>query len=66
MNKPENKPHQPNALLTFTGEQDAEYFAVALKAAAEFSQDGCGGAREVSIRAEGGNIVLGYKKELDV
>lgn len=65
MRKPDRIASQPNALLTFTGEQDAYFFSAVLKGAAELGQDDSGGSRELSIRAEGGNIVLGYKKELD-
>ena len=51
---------QKNALLTFAGEQDTELFAAALKAVSEMSAD------ELSVRAEGDCIVIGYKKELDI
>ena len=66
MNTPEHNTHQPNALLTFAGEQDIDFFVAALKGVSELGQDYSGGSRELSIRAEGGNIVLGYKKELDI
>ena len=57
---------QKNALLTFAGEQDTEFFAAALKAISEMSADECGGSRELSVRAEGDRIIIGYKKELDI
>lgn len=57
---------QPNALLTFAGEQDAEYLIAALKGASDLGQNDSGGSRELSVRAEAGTIVVGYKKELDV
>ena len=61
-----DKRKQQNALLTFAGEQDTEFFAAALKAVSEMSADECGGSRELSVRAEGDRIVIGYKKELDI
>ena len=57
---------QKNALLTFVGEQDTEFFVAALKAVSEMSADECGGSRELSVRADGDRIVIGYKKELDI
>ena len=66
MKKEEHNPTQPNALLTFTGEQDAEFFASALMAAANKGADESGGSREISARADGNNIVIGYKKNLTV
>ena len=57
---------QPNALLTFTGEQDVEFFRAALKGVADLGSDESGGSRELSLRAEGDRIVVGYKKEMDV
>ena len=65
MRKPDRIVRQPNALLTFTGEQDIDFFVAALNGAAELGRDNGGGSRDLSIRAEGGDIVLGYKKELD-
>lgn len=61
-----NGKKQHNALLTFSGEQDAEFFSSAIMAACELSRNDSGGSREVSVRCENGNIVLGFKKELDV
>ena len=57
---------QPNALLTFIGEQDLEFFGVVCKSVSEFSQDETGGSRELSVRAEGDRIVIGYKKEMNI
>lgn len=57
---------QPNALLTFVGEQDTEFFATVLCAVSDKASDEAGGSRELSVRAEGERIVIGYKKELDV
>lgn len=62
----EGKKSQVNALLTFAGEQDADFFGVVCKAVCEFSQDETGGSRELSIRAEDNRIVIGYKKEMTV
>ena len=53
-------------MLTFAGEQDTEFFAAVLKAVSEMSADECGGSRELSVRAENGNIVVGYKMELNI
>ena len=57
---------QPNALLTFAGEQDSEFLATALAAVSDKAAEESGGSRELSVRAEGGHIIVGYKKELDV
>lgn len=57
---------QPNALVTFAGEQDVEYFAAALGGLAEKASEESGGSREISLRAEDGRIVVGYKQELNV
>ena len=57
---------QPNALLTFAGEQDVEFFRAALKGVADLGADESGGSRELSLRAVGDRIVIGYKKEMDV
>ena len=51
---------QKNALLTFAGEQDTEFFAAALKAVSEMSVDECGGSRELSVRAEGNGNPLSF------
>ena len=59
-------PSQPNALLTFAGEQDVDFFSAAMKGVSELSLEESGGSRELSIRAEGGHIVVGYKKELTI
>jgi len=56
---------QPNALLTFAGEQDAEYLIAALKGVSDLGQEDSGGSREISVRGEGDRIVIGWKKELD-
>ena len=66
MKKEEHNPIQHNALLTFTGEQDAYFFATALIAVSDKSADDFGGSREISVRAEGNNIVIGYKKNITV
>lgn len=57
---------QPNALLTFAGEQDVVFFAAAIREVANMVSCESGGSREVSVRAENGNIVLGYKVNLNV
>lgn len=57
---------QPNALLTFTGEQDAFAFSVVCKALEEEWQEESGGSRELSVRAENGHIIIGYKKDLTI
>ena len=59
-------PGQPNALLTFAGEQDIEFFRAALEGVAGLGAEESGGSRELSVRAENGRIVVGYKKEMDV
>ena len=59
-------PKQPNALLTFVGEQDVDFFGVVCRSVCEYSMDETGGSRELSVRAEGDRIVLGYKKELTI
>lgn len=65
---------QPNALLTFIGEQDAEAFAAAILAVCEkWTDEETDGSRELSLRSETfyetgsltSCIVLGYKKEMD-
>lgn len=60
------KKKQPNALLTFAGEQDCTAFSVICRAMEEAWQNESGGSRELSVRAEGDRIVIGYKKEMDV
>lgn len=60
------KKKQPNALLTFAGEQDCNAFSIVCRALTEDNEDETGGSRELSIRAEGDRIVIGYKKEMDV
>lgn len=45
----EPKPKQPNALLTFAGEQDVEFFAAAMEAVADKASQESGGSRELSI-----------------
>lgn len=60
------KKKQPNALLTFAGEQDCNAFSVVCLAIAEDNKNETGGSRELSVRAEGDRIVIGYKKEMDV
>lgn len=57
---------QPNALVTFAGEQDVEYFAAALDGIAEKASEESGGSREISLRVEDGRIVVGYKRALNV
>lgn len=57
---------QTNALLTFVGEQDTEFFATVLSAVSDKTSDESGGSRELSVRAEGNRIVIGYKKALNV
>jgi hypothetical protein len=58
---------QPNALLTFVGEQDATAFSIVCKAVEEqLGQEESGGSRELSVRAEDGRIIVGYKKEINV
>ena len=57
---------QPNALLTFVGEQDATAFSVVCAALEDRWQEESGGSRELSVRAEGDRIIIGYKKELSV
>lgn len=64
-NQQNQRKHQ-NALLTFAGEQDTEFFAAALKAVSEMSVDESGGSRELSVRADGDRIIIGYKMELDI
>lgn len=57
---------QPNALLTFAGEQDAEYLIAALQGACDLGANDSGGSRELSVRGESDHLVVGYKKELDI
>lgn len=57
---------QPNALLTFCGEQDATAFSVVCRAMEDLWMEDTGGSRELSVRAENGHIIIGYKKELTV
>ena len=57
---------QPNALLTFVGEQDIEFFCAAMRGVADLGSEESGGSRELSLRAEGDRIVVGYKRETDV
>ena len=57
---------QPNALLTFAGEQDATAFGVVCEALEDRWQQESGGSRELSVLAVGDRIVIGYKKELNV
>lgn len=57
---------QPNALLTFAGEQDATAFGVVCEALEDHWQEESGGSRELSVRAVGDRIVIGYKKELNI
>lgn len=57
---------QPNALLTFAGEQDIEFFCAVLRGVADLGSEASGGSRELSLRAEGDRIVVGYKRETDV
>lgn len=57
---------QPNALLTFAGEQDIEFFRAALRGVADLGSEESGGSRELSLRTEGDRIVVGYKKETNV
>lgn len=57
---------QPNALLTFAGEQDIEFFRAALRGVADLGSEESGGSRELSLRVEGDRIVVGYKREMDV
>ena len=64
--KPAKVPGQPNALLTFIGEQDIEFFCAAIRGVADLGSEESGGSRELSLRAEGDRIVVGYKKEMDV
>lgn len=61
-----NWKEQPNALLTFVGEQDATAFSVVCDAIEDRWQKESGGSRELSVRAEGDRIIIGYKKELTV
>lgn len=60
------KEKQPNSLLTFCGEQDATAFSVVCRAMEDHWMDESGGSRELSVRAENGNIIIGYKKELTI
>lgn len=57
---------QPNALLTFVGEQDIEFFCAAMRGVVDLGSEESGGSRELSLRAEGNRIVVGYKRETDV
>lgn len=57
---------QPNALLTFVGEQDIEFFCAAMRGVADLGSEESGGSRELSLRAEGDRIVIGYKRKTDV
>jgi hypothetical protein len=57
---------QPNALLTFAGEQDIEFFCAAMRGVVDLGSEESGGSRELSLRAEGDRIVVGYKRETDV
>ena len=43
---------QPNALLTFVGEQDATAFSVVCDAIEDRWQEESGGSRELSVRAD--------------
>ena len=56
---------QPNALLTFAGEQDVEAFATAIIAVADKWKEESGGSREISVRAHNDRLVVGFKKEMD-
>lgn len=56
----------PNALLTFVGEQDIEFFCAAVRGVADLGTEESGGSRELSLRAEGNRIIVGYKKEMNV
>lgn len=60
------EPKQPNALLTFAGEQDLCAFGVVCKAMDDEWREESGGSRELSLRAVGDRIVIGYKKEMTV
>lgn len=66
MRKTTRDAEQPNALLTFVGEQDIEFFCAAMRGVADLGSEESGGSRELSLRAEGDRIVVGYKRETDV
>ena len=55
-----------NALLTFSGEQDCTAFATVCAAMEDKWQEESGGSRELSVRAVGDRIIIGYKNILKV
>ena len=65
-NENQDKVKQPNALLTFAGEQDAEALATAILAVVDKWNDENGGSREISVRAHNDRVIIGFKKEMDV